>query len=158
MTPQLSPTEIQNAQSLLADYAAAQPPLSTLTQNDGDLETSLGELVAATAGTAVYGAASDRLKTAFLKNLRREICGDDSLREKVETYNKNPTKAALLTGLIVYVIDIVTIPINPAIATIAVLWVLKLGLRTFCDYTDPTAEITTDLATDPATEITTEPK
>ena len=58
--------------------------------------------------------------------------------EKVETYNKNPGKAALLTGLIVYVVDIVTLPINPAIATIVVLWVLKLGLRTFCDYTEPT--------------------
>ncbi|MGC1218021.1 MAG: hypothetical protein WA883_11165 [Phormidesmis sp.] len=146
------PPKYKPPQALLADYAAAQPALSTLTQNDGDLETSLGELIAAAAGTAVYGLDRDRLKTAFLKNLRREICGDDSLREKVETYNKNPTKAALLTELIVYVIDIVTIPINPAIATIAVLWVLKLGLRTFCDYTDPAAEITADPATDPTTE------
>jgi len=162
MTPQLSPTEIQNAQALLADYAAAQPALSTLTQNDGDLETSLGELVAATAGTAVYGLDRDRLKTAFLKNLRREICGDDSFREKVETYNKNPGKAALLTGLIVYIIDIVTIPINPAIATIAVLWILKLGLRTFCDYTDPATapaiEPAIDATTEPAIEPATEPK
>ncbi len=162
MTPQLSPSEIQNAQTLLADYAAAQPALATLTQNDGDLETSLGELVAAAAGTAAYGPArdrgakgglvasapgaavrgldGDRLLSVFLRTLRREICGDDSFLEKVETYNKNPGKSALFTGLIVYVIEVVTIPINPAIATIAVLWILKLGLRTFCEYTDPATE------------------
>ena len=36
-----------------------------------------------------------------------------------------------------YLIDLVTLTINPAIATIVVLWVLKLGIRTFCDYTEP---------------------
>lgn len=60
----------------------------------------------------------------------------DSFKAKVEEYNKNPGKAALVTGMIVYLIDLVTLPINPAIATIAVLWVIKLGLRTFCDYTE----------------------
>ncbi|MGB3790825.1 MAG: hypothetical protein WA949_22650 [Phormidesmis sp.] len=42
--------------------------------------------------------------------------------------------------LIVYVVNLVTLPINPAIATIVVLWVLKLGLRTFCEYTEPAPE------------------
>jgi hypothetical protein len=63
----------------------------------------------------------------------------------VEEYNKDPTKAVLLTGLIVYVINAVTLPINPAIAVVVVLWVLKLGIRTFCDYTEPT-EAKEDLA------------
>ncbi len=74
-----------------------------------------------------------------LRNLRREICGDDSFKEKVESYSKSPDKAVLLTGLIVYVVNLVSLPINPAIATIVVLWVLKLGLRTFCDYTEPSS-------------------
>ncbi|HHP7246253.1 MAG TPA: hypothetical protein ACFE0H_16365 [Elainellaceae cyanobacterium] len=26
---------------------------------------------------------------------------------------------------------------QPAIATVVVLWVLNLGIRTFCDYTEP---------------------
>jgi hypothetical protein len=52
-------------------------------------------------------------------------------------YNREPGKAALLTGLIVYLIYLVSLPINPAIATIIVLWVLKLGIHTFCDYTEP---------------------
>lgn len=63
----------------------------------------------------------------------------------MEEYNKDPTKAVLLTGLIVYVINAVTLPINPAIAVVVVLWVLKLGIRTFCDYTEPT-EAKEDLA------------
>ncbi|MEL6159384.1 MAG: hypothetical protein AAFQ40_14570 [Cyanobacteria bacterium J06623_5] len=141
MTPQLSPAEIQTAQSLLQNYAAAQPAFTTLTQNDGDLEASLGELVAAEAGSAVYGPDRDRLLTVFLRNLQKEICGDNSFRTKVEEYNKNSGKAALLTELIVYVIDAVALPmITPAIATIAVLWILKLGLRTFCDYTKPASD------------------
>lgn len=69
----------------------------------------------------------------FLKNLWREICADDGFFEKVEDYSKNLGK----TGLIVYVVDLVTLPINSAITTIAVLWLLKLGLRTLCDYTEP---------------------
>lgn len=140
MATQLSPTERQIAQSLLQDYTAAQPALTLLAQNNGNLETSLTELIAAEAGTVLYGIDRDRLQQVFLQNLRKEICGNDSFREKVENYNKNPDKAALLTGLIVYLIDIVTLPVNPAIATIAVLWILKLGLRTFCDYTAPSAE------------------
>ncbi|MEM8505933.1 MAG: hypothetical protein AAF716_22620 [Cyanobacteria bacterium P01_D01_bin.1] len=140
MSTQLSTAERQTAQFLLQDYAAAQPALTLLDQHNGDIETSLTELIAAEAGTALYGIDRDKLQKVFLQNLRKEICGNDSFREKVENYNKSPGKAALLTGLIVYVIDIVTLPINPAIATIAVLWVLKLGLRTFCDYTEPAPE------------------
>ena len=137
MTAQLSSDELQAADALLQDYVPARGAIALLQKNKGDLETSLGELVAAEAGTAVYGDAPRTLGSVFLKNLRREICGDDSFRAKVEAYNKNPGKAALVTGMIVYLIDLVTLPINPAIATIVVLWILKLGLRTFCDYTEP---------------------
>ena len=137
MTLQLSPTELQTMQQQLDGYALAQAAIATLRQHNGNLETSLEDLVAAEAGTAVYGDDRKTLREVFVQNLRREICGDDSFRSKVEEYNKNPTKAALLTGLIVYLIDLVTLPINPAIATIVVLWVLKLGIRTFCDYTEP---------------------
>ncbi len=134
---QLSTAELQNAQALLQEYAPAQRAIATLSLHDGDLETSLTDLVMAEAGTAVFGADRASLKEVFLRNLRREVCGDDSFREKVEEYNKNPGKAVLLTGLIVYLVNLVTLPINPAIATIVVLWVLKLGMRTFCEYTEP---------------------
>ena len=139
MTLVLSPDELQTTETLLQQYAPAQPAMAMLHQHQGNLETSLEDLVAAEAGTAVYHEGRITLRQAFLRNLRRELCGDDSFRAKVEEYNKNPGKAALLTGLIVYLIDLVTLPINPAIATVVVLWVLKLGIRTFCDYTEPVA-------------------
>lgn len=137
MTTQLSPAELEAAQSLLKDYAPAQTAIANLSQNRGDLNASFTDLIVAEAGTALYGAERESLRDVFLRNLRREICGDDSFREKVETYNNNPGKAELLMGLIVYLVGLVQLPINPAIATIAVLWVLKLGLRTFCEYTEP---------------------
>lgn len=141
MTIQLSPSELEAAQSLLKDYAPAQTAIANLSQNSGDLNASFADLIVAEAGTALYdGAERESLRDVFLRNLRREICGDDSFREKVETYNNNPGKAELLTGLIVYLVGLVQLPINPAIATIAVLWVLKLGLRTFCEYTEPASE------------------
>lgn len=114
--------------------------IAHLTQNDGDLESSLDELIQAEAGVEAYGIDGERLRAVFLKNLRREICGDDSFKTKVEEYSKHPGKAELLTGLIVYLVNLVTLPVNPAIATIVVLWVLKLGVRTFCDYTEPELE------------------
>jgi len=36
-----------------------------------------------------------------------------------------------------YLVGLTTLPINPAIATIIVLYILKLGLNIFCEYTDP---------------------
>jgi len=69
MTTQLSPTELQTAQSLLADYAAPQPAVTLLSQNNGSIETSLEELIAAEAGTAVYGADRKSLRDVFLRNL-----------------------------------------------------------------------------------------
>ncbi|MDJ0708596.1 MAG: hypothetical protein QNJ46_35465 [Leptolyngbyaceae cyanobacterium MO_188.B28] len=137
MSLQLSTSELQTAQDLLRDYGPAQPGIASLTQHNGDLEISLEELVVEAAGTAVYGDARKKLRQVFMRNLRREICGDEGLLSKVEEYNKGPGKAVALTGLIVYVIDLVTFPVNPAIATVVVLWLLKVGIRTFCDYTEP---------------------
>jgi len=145
MTVSLSADELQAAQAMLRDYGPAQLAIASLQQHQGDLEASLEELVGEAAGTAIYGDDRKTLRQVFLANLRRELCGDDSFREKEEEYNKDPTKAVLLTGLIVYVINAVTLPINPAIAVVVVLWVLKLGIRTFCDYTEPT-EAKEDLA------------
>ncbi|NEQ30082.1 MAG: hypothetical protein F6K04_03625 [Leptolyngbya sp. SIO4C5] len=141
MSLQLSSSELQTVQDLLQDYGPAQPAIASLQHHAGDLETSLTDLAATAAGTAAYGDDRKRLRDVLLKNLRREVCGDESFRQKVEEYNKNPGKAALLTGLIVYLVDAIALPwMSPAIATVAVLWVLKVGLRTFCDYTEPPTE------------------
>ena len=142
MATQLSPAELQTAQSLLQNYADAQPAITTLGQHEGDLEASLEDLIGAAAGTATYstgaGPARKSLRASFIKTLRKEICGNDSFRTQVEKYNKSPDKATLLTGLIVYVVDLLALPfVTPAIATVAVLWILKVGLGTFFDYTEP---------------------
>ncbi|PZO55204.1 MAG: hypothetical protein DCF15_10975 [Phormidesmis priestleyi] len=137
MTTQLSPAELQEVQILLKDYAPAQEALVTLDEQDNILEAALTELIAESSGAAAFGPEREKLRDVFLRNLRREVCGDDSFREKVESYSKSPDKAMVLTGLIVYVVNLVSLPVNPAIATIVVLWMLKLGLRTFCDYTEP---------------------
>ena len=136
MTTQLSTAELQTTEEMLQDYAPAA--LVTLRDRQGELESSLDDLVAAAAGTVAYDDNRKTLRQVLLANLRRELCGDDSFRERVEEYNKNPAQAALLTGLIVYVVESVALPwMSPAIATVAVLWVLEIGLRTFCDYTEP---------------------
>ena len=75
-----------------------------------------------------------------LGELRKELCGDDGFRGKVKEYTNNPGSAPLLTGLIVSLSSIAVahgLPIDPAIATIIVLYVVKIGLNTFCEYTEP---------------------
>lgn len=138
--PKLSASELQEVQQLLQDYQDAQPGIAALRQNEGDFDAALERLVAEEAGTADFGVDRQRLREVFVQNLRKELCGDDSFRTQVEEYNKKPGKAEALAGLIVYVIDVVALPINPAIAVVVVLWVLKLGIRTFCDYTEPVSE------------------
>ncbi|MBE9198754.1 MULTISPECIES: hypothetical protein [unclassified Nodularia (in: cyanobacteria)] len=49
----------------------------------------------------------------------------------------------LLSGLIVSLVGLATtngLPIDRAIATVIVLYILKIGLNIFCDYTEPPAE------------------
>lgn len=55
MTTQLSTAELQATQALLQGYAPAQLALATLHQHQGDLESSLDDLVSAAAGTAAFG-------------------------------------------------------------------------------------------------------
>jgi divalent metal cation (Fe/Co/Zn/Cd) transporter len=60
-------------------------------------------------------------------------------------YTKNPGSAPLLSGLIVSLVGIAGahgLPLDPAIATIIVLYVVKIGLNIFCDYTEPPADAT----------------
>ena len=134
----LSEAELEDARVLLGDYAPAGGALATLSQNGGDLEASLEELVVAEAGTAVFGEGRRSLREVFVRNLRREVCGDEGFLARVEALNRKPGDAALLTGAIVYLVDLVALPmITPAIATVVVLWVVKLGIRVFCEYTEP---------------------
>lgn len=118
MDTQPSTLELLTAQQLLQGYDDAQPALDTLAAHNGDLETSFDDLWAQQAGTAMMADPLERktLHQVTLEVLRQESCGDDSFRTKLLDFNKNPTSATALTGLIVYVATLTTLPINPAIA------------------------------------------
>ena len=63
---------------------------------------------------------------------------NEGVRAQFQEYSKNPSSAPLLTGLIVTVTTTAGLPIDPAIATIVVLYLVKIGLNVFCEYTEPT--------------------
>lgn len=142
MDTRLDREERQQVEQLLQDYAPAQEALAVLDQNDGDLDASFEALMQAEMGTPRDFAPGEgrSLWQVTLKVLRQEVCGDQGFRDKVADYTENPGSAPLLTGLIVYLATLTTLPINPAIATIVVLYILKIGLNIFCEYTQPSEE------------------
>jgi hypothetical protein len=139
MDVQLSTDEIQANQQLLQEYEPAQEAFAILEKNQGRLDTSFDELWEAKNGRQTF-AKGKSLWKVMLDELRKELCGDEGFRGKVKEYTNNPGSAPLLTGLIVSLSGIAVahgLPIDPAIATIIVLYVVKIGLNTFCEYTEP---------------------
>jgi len=143
MSIQLDSEEVQKAHRLIQE--ADQPETSdmedaiaTLEKHNGDLETSFQELWQEQVGDLGTPETGDKsLWGGTLKGLRDEVCGDEGFRSKILDYNKNPGSASILTGAIVYLVGLTTLPINPAIATIVVLYIIKVGLNIFCEYTEP---------------------
>ena len=135
MTTQLTSTEIQNVSQLLQDYAPAQKTLNLLNETNGDLEKSFAALWTELHGQQVF--SQTKLWQSTVNVFRQELCGKEGFQNQVKEYNKNPTSAPLLTGLIVSVVHSVGVPIDPAIATVVVLYILKVGINIFCDYINP---------------------
>lgn len=135
MTTQLDLTEINQIQQLLNDYEPAQKALDTLEQNNGNFNTTFDELWTEKFGTDTYGKKS--LWQSTLTVLREELCGNDGFRAQFQEYTKNPGSAPLLTGLIVSITTLSGLPLDPAISTVIVLYLLKVGLKIFCEYTEP---------------------
>lgn len=140
MDAQLTTTKINALREILQNYSPAQQALATLEEHGGRIDASFDELwVEKNGPPPTYDLKS--LREVTLKVLRKELCGnDDSFRSKVLEYNKNPGSTPLLTGLIVYLVGIAGLPIDPAIATVIVLYILKVGLNIFCEYTEPAAD------------------
>lgn len=139
MDVQLSTDEIQAKQQLLQEYEPAQEAFAILEKNQGRVDASFDELWEEKNGRQTF-AKGKSLWKVMLGELRKELCGDDGFRGKVKEYTNNPGSAPLLTGLIVSLVGIAGangLPIDPAIATIVVLYVVKIGLNTFCEYTEP---------------------
>lgn len=142
MDAQLDIVEINTYQAMLKENVEAQKALETLKANDGSIEASFEELWTEQNGQPQAMPEGKSIWEVTRKVLRRELCGDDGFREKVKEYNKHPASAPLLTGLIVYVAGLLGASINPAIATVIVLYVVKVGVEIFCEYTEP-AEVDT---------------
>lgn len=132
MTTQLTPTELQNLSQLLQDYTPAQKALTTLQQTNGNLEQSFEELWLEEHGSQEFGTA--KLWQSTLTVFRQELCGKEGFQNQVKEFNKNPTSAPLLTEIIVAVVSSSGVPIDPAIATVIVLYILKVGINIFCEY------------------------
>lgn len=136
---QLSQTELLQVQQTLRDYDPSQPAIATLVEQNGDLDASLEELLRSRMGTATFGQPS--LKEVTLEVLREQLCGDDGFRQKLKDYMQDKESTPLLTGLIIYLAGQVVLPfpIDPALATLAVLYISKVSLEVFCRYTDPSS-------------------
>lgn len=143
MDNQLTPTEIQEVQQILKDYNPAQEAFTILEKNQGRLDASFDELWAEKTGQMYDPSKGKSLWKTTLGELRKELCGDEGFRGKVKEYTNNPGSAPLLTGLIVSLVGIAGahgLPLDPAIATIIVLYILKIGLNIFCEYTEPVTD------------------
>lgn len=133
---QLSQTELLQVQQTLRDYEPAQPAIATLVEQDGDIDASLELLLRSQQGTATFGQAS--LKQVILEVLREQLCGDEGFRQKLKDYMQDKESTPLLTGLIIYLAGqvVLPVPIDPALATLAVLYISKVSMEVFCRYTD----------------------
>jgi hypothetical protein len=142
MSDRLTPTEVQTVQQVMQGYDAPETgeimsAIATLEKHSGDLDASFNSLWEERVG--VLGNQKS-LWQVTIQELRKEICGDEGFRGKVKEYSKNPGSAPLLTGVIVSLVGIAGahgLPLDPAIATIIVLYILKMGLNIFCEYTEP---------------------
>jgi hypothetical protein len=146
MNTQFDITEVQQLQQLFqaSDTSEAneiKTAIAILEKNNGNLDASFDELWSARVGNLeTYAPKGQSLWKVTLKVLRQEVCEDEGFRGKVKEYAKNPGSAPLLAGAIVSLVTIATaqgIPIDPAIATVIVLYILKIGLNIFCEYTEP---------------------
>lgn len=139
MNPQLTPAEIQEIQQLLEGDTSTQSVLATLQQYNGDLEASFDALWQEKFGKTDYGKGKSLLQL-IIDEIRTEICGDDGLRGKITEYTKNPGSASLFNSVIGSLVIVAAahgIPIDGAIATIVVLYILKIGINVLCKYTEP---------------------
>ena len=138
MEPILTPAEMNEMRQMLQDYAPAQEAFAMLEKHQGRLDSSFDELWFENNNLESYNRKS--LWQVTLKTLRAELCGNDGLRAQFKDYTKNPGSTPLLTGLIVAIVGLGAssgIPIDPSIATIVVLYLLKISLNIFCEYTEP---------------------
>ncbi|MBD2570396.1 hypothetical protein [Anabaena lutea] len=138
---QITSGEIQAMRELMPDYTPGLEAMDHLEKHNGNMETAFQDLWQDKNGQMIMGEGRSLLQIT-LKNLRNELCGDDGFRGQIKEYTKNPGSSPLLTGAIVSLVSLASangLPLDPAIATVIVLYILKIGVNIFCDYTEPPA-------------------
>ena len=149
MDTQFTPTEINHYRRILQGADSAQTVLDTLEKYNGRFYDSLDELLSEVSGLRKTYEIK-HLQQATLKVIRTEVCGHDRFRTQFQECRQNPERTLSLTGLIDSLSGISSaheLPQDRAIATIVVLYILKIGLNIFCEYTETSAQ---PPSTDPA--------
>ncbi len=136
INPELTMAEVYHYQDMMHNHQDASHALSRLEAHQGKVDSTLKELWEEQE-QEFLGIDLDKFWRVTLQVIREELCGNEGFRAKVGTYTKSPESAVLLTGLITYLVGAVSLPINPAIATIITIYILKVGLNIFCEYTEP---------------------
>jgi hypothetical protein len=135
MTMKLTPSELEYWQKQWPKDEATEAAFEMILEEDGDLEIAFNELFQEKNG-AIPNFANQSLWEVTLNVLRQEICGkNDSLKNEIKAVRNNPGKTTILTGIIVSIIEKCQLPLDTALATMILLWILKVGIDIFCDYT-----------------------
>ncbi|MEH2183642.1 hypothetical protein [Nostoc sp.] len=134
MNAQLTLDEIHSVRELLKEYQLANKAIDAVERHNGNLETSFEELWIEKNGQSAMGVK--KIWQTTLDVLRDELCGNEGFRARLSDYTKSPENAVLLTAAITSLMALTAIPLDPSIATIVVLYILKIGLNVYCKYTD----------------------
>ncbi len=134
MNAQLTLDEINSVRELLKEYQPANKVIDAVERHDGNLETSFEELWIEKHGQPAMGGK--KIWQTTLDVLRDELCGNEGFRARLSDYTKSPENAVLLTAAITSLMALTAIPLDPSIATIVVLYILKIGLNVYCKYTE----------------------
>lgn len=142
MDAKLTATELERYREILQDKEAVQTGLDTLEEFDGRINRAFDELLKDMIPPLINQKERRDFRQMILNQLRQEVCETDDFHREVQNYSKNPESATLLMGLISSVIGAIGtegILIGPSLAIIIVLYILKIGLNVFCEYTESSA-------------------
>ncbi|HEY9599083.1 MAG TPA: hypothetical protein V6D33_15565 [Cyanophyceae cyanobacterium] len=142
MDAKLTAAELEYYREILEDEESVQMGLDTLEECDGRINRAFDELLKDMVPPLRNQKERRNFRQMILNQLRQEVCDDDYFPKMVQNYNKKPESASLLMGLMSYVIGSIGtegILIGPSLAIIITLYILKIGLNIFCEYTESSA-------------------
>ena len=131
-----SADELSTLKANLKEYAPAQVAIDQIKASEGDLNLAIEAMLVEEFGPQPT-FANRSLWEVTKETLREELCGDDGFLGKVKAYSAEPQKATALTALVIYIVEQTALTISPAFAALVVLYIAKVGLKTFCKYTEP---------------------